>query len=596
MSARYSVGIDLGTTNCVCAYADLESEVPESKVLGLRQFVGPNEIETRHSLPSFLYIPNQQESQSGVFEIPDFPSYPTVAGHFARDNAAQQPDQTISGAKSWLCHSGVDRQGPILPWNGPEEVPRFSPVTASRLLLRQIVDAWQEQMADFPLAKQLVTLTVPASFDMAARELTREAALGAGLPEDFILLEEPTAAVYHWLDKAGQQWRRQLAKDDHLLVCDVGGGTTDLTLIRVEEQGGELSLNRLSVGNHLLVGGDNMDLALAHFVAKRFEEKSVKLNAWQAVSLWHSCRKAKESLLSANGPERETISVLGRGSKLVGGTVSVEVERSEIQELLLGGFFPLCDFQAEPQRSPQAGFQELGLPFETDTAITHHVASFLRSNDLDSSYPVRLLLNGGVFRSNALRERLQEAVGSWLEQPIASLGEDDALDFAVACGAAYYGFTKKKGGVRIRGGTARSYYVGIESAGLAVPGMPRPIQALCVVPFGMEEGTEVDVPGREVGLVVGKSVKFRFFASPNRKQDKPGSSLRFWDDEELMETSPMELCLDISEAPNEGFVPVRFHSRVTELGVLELWCYSTRGDQRWKLELNVREQAEVANL
>lgn len=594
MAPRYSIGIDLGTTNCVLAYADLDSQPTKIDVLGLRQFVGPSEIESRSSLPSFLYVPNQQESQSGVFEIPDFASYPTVAGVYARDNAAQQPDRTVSAAKSWLCHSGVDRHGPILPWNSPSEVAKFSPVAVSRCLLRQMVDAWQEQMPEFPMADQLVTLTVPASFDMAARELTREAALGAGLPRDFILLEEPTAAVYHWLAESGQRWRQQLGKGDHLVVCDVGGGTTDLTLIRVEEQAGELSLNRLAVGKHLLVGGDNMDLALAHYAAQLFAEKSVKLNPWQSVSLWHSCRKAKESMLSVGGKDKETVSVLGRGSKLIGGAVSVEVGRDEVQQLLIDGFFPQCSFDATPQQLPQTGFQELGLPFETDTAITHHLADFLRGNELDAKGRVVLLLNGGVFKGEALRHRLQSVIGNWLGHPVPTLGSPEDLDSAVARGAAYYGVMKKNGGVRIRGGTARSYYVGIESMGLAVPGMPRPLQALCVVPFGMEEGTEVEVPGREVGLVVGKSVQFRFFASLSRKLDKPGDTLRFWDDEELTETAPMELCMDATETTSENFVPVRFFSRVTELGVLELWCSSTRDQQQWKLELNVREQAEAA--
>jgi hypothetical protein len=596
MPARYSIGIDLGTTNCVFAYTDLESEDARVEILGLRQFVGPNVVESLRSLPSFLYVPTDQESQSAAFDLPDEPSYPAVAGVFARDQSAEQPDRTISAAKSWLCHSGVDRHAPILPWNSPEDVAKVSPVTASRLLLRRMVDQWHSTMPDFPLVDQLVTLTVPASFDMAARELTREAAIGAGLPRDFILLEEPTAAVYDWLERSGESWRRHLAEGDSLLVCDVGGGTTDLTLIRVDEQDGQLYLNRLAVGNHLLVGGDNMDLTLAHFVAQRFAEKSVKLNPWQSIALWHSCRKAKESLLAADGPEKETISVLGRGSRLIGGTVSVEVDRREIQELLLGGFFPECSLDVEPQRLPQTGFQELGLPFETDSAITHHLASFLRTNPLDGSHRVVLLLNGGVFKCRVFSDRLCSVVSEWLGKPVDAMAGIEDLDFAVARGAAHYGAMKRLGGVRIRGGTARSYYVGIESSGLAVPGMPRPLQALCVVPFGMEEGTELDVPGREVGLVVGKTVSFRFFASPVRKQDKPGECLRFWEEEELVETSPMELSLDISPTPEEGFVPVRFHSRVTELGVLELWCVSTRDDQRWKLELNVREPVGADSL
>ncbi len=598
---KYSIGIDLGTTNCVVGYAELTSEKPAIELLRITQITAPSSTEAQFSLPSFLYIPTEQESASGAFAIPDSPDYPTVNGSYARSISAEKPERTIVGAKSWLCHTGVDRHAPLLPW-GSEETIKFSPVAASKFLLRQLVDAWQNAFPEAALEEQLVTLTVPASFDMAARELTREAALAAGLPTDFILLEEPQAAVYHWLEKAGESWRKAVREGDCLLVCDVGGGTTDLTLVRAEQEQGELVLRRLAVGNHLLVGGDNMDLALAHFVAQKFAEKGTKLNPWQSISLWHACRRAKESLLSLSGNETETVSVLGRGSKLIGGTVSVEVSRQEVQDLLVEGFLPLCAADAAPHREPHSGFQELGLPFESDSAITRHIAAFLSSNDIATNAPLQLLLNGGVFKSPALQQRLCEAVAQLRSSggehaPAPVLGTPDDLDFAVARGAAYYGWTKQNGGVRIRGGTARSYYVGVESSGLAIPGMPRPLQAICVVPFGMEEGSELDVPGREIGLVVGREAKFRFFAAAGRKEDKVGTVLRDWDEDELVETAPMELTLDVTQEPqdgaHEGFVPVRFHSRVSELGVFELWCKSSRDAQQWKLEFNVREEAEA---
>jgi Hsp70 protein len=602
MTPRYSIGIDLGTTNCVVAYSEFQDQQANVRLLKLTQFVAPQQTEARDSLPSFLYIPSQQESESGVFDIPDHASYPTVNGVYARDVSAQQPERTISAAKSWLCHAGVDRHAAILPWgfddsandhsDGAAGPVKFSPVAASRMLLRQMVDAWELTFPDAPLAQQHVTLTVPASFDMAARELTREAAISAGLPRDFILLEEPVAAVYHWLEKSGENWRKHAREGDHLLVCDVGGGTTDLTLVRVEQEAGQLTLRRLAVGNHLLVGGDNMDLALAHFVTRRFAEKGVKLNPWQSIALWHSCRRAKESLLSPTGPDAETISVLGRGSRLIGGTVSVEVSREEVGQLLVDGFFPVCGLDARPIRDGLSGLHELGLPFEQDTAITHHLAAFLTLNQVDPQRKLSLLLNGGVFKSEVLRERLQQVISTWTPAAVDTLGGGDDLDFAVARGAAYYGWSKQRGGVRIRGGTARSYYVGIESSGLAVPGMPRPVQALCVVPLGMEEGSQADVPGREVGLIVGRPAKFRFFASAVRKQDKVGDTLKYWEEDELSETAPLELTLDITEAPEAGFVPVRFQSHITELGVLELWCKSTRTEDRWKLEFNVRDDSQ----
>ncbi len=599
MNQRYSIGIDLGTTNCVLALADLQAETPTLSVLQIEQYTAVNQLESLPSLASFLYLPTQGEQQSGAFGTSEHSKAVPVVGEFARRISAEQPERSIAAAKSWLCYPKVDRQSAILPWGdegGQSDVQKLSPVEASRLILEHLVRNWAVSFPDHPLSEQLVTLTVPASFDMAARELTRQAALEAGLPADFILLEEPQAAVYHWLEKMGDAWRKTMKEGDTLLVCDVGGGTTDLTLLRAEQEGGELVLRRLAVGEHLLVGGDNMDLALAHYAAEKFREKGLKLNPWQSISLWHACRRAKESLLAPTGPERETISVLGRGSKLIGGSVSIEVDRNEVHQFLVDGFFPICPKSAVPVRDPNSGFQEIGLPFESDTAITRHIAQFLSQNTdqplvAGNANRLHLLLNGGVFKAPALRSRLQEVLASWSDdgQALQSLGGPEDLDHAVARGAAYYGWTKQHGGMRIRGGTARSYYVGIESSGLAIPGMPRPLQALCVVPFGMEEGTEADVPGRDVGLVVGREVQFRFFASACRKEDRVGTMLKHWDEEELVETAPMKLTLPTgTESQDEGFVPVRFHSKISELGVFELWCNSIRDHQRWKLEFNVR--------
>ncbi|HEX5104728.1 MAG TPA: Hsp70 family protein, partial [Pirellulaceae bacterium] len=499
------------------------------------------------------------------------------------------------GAKSWLCHSKVDRHQPILPWNAPADVPKVSPVVASRRYLEHLVAAWQHAHPEASIAEQLVVLTVPASFDAAARELTREAALAAGLPANLILLEEPQAAVYAWLTTTGERWRRILKVGETLLVCDVGGGTTDLTLVGVHQEAGELSLRRIAVGEHLLVGGDNMDLALAHFVAGKFGEKGVKLDPWQSVSLWHQCRSAKESLLAEGGPKKHPLSVLGRGSKLIGGTVKVEIERDAASNLLLEGFFPPCAAADRPARRRQSGFQEIGLPFESDTAVTRHLAAFLSAHGSGDQAvtPSHVLFNGGVFKADAFRNRLMETLTKWSSEtpPQVLAGEHD-LDHAVARGAAYYGWAKQHGGVRIRGGTARSYYVGIESSGLAVPGAPRPLRALCVVPFGMEEGTSVDVPSGEFGLVVGEPATFRFFSSAVRKQDQPGELLPSWSDEELAESDSLEALLPPDDTIEDDFVPVRFQSHITELGVFELWCQSTKSSNRWKLEFSVRKDAE----
>jgi hypothetical protein len=493
-----------------------------------------------------------------------------------------------------LCHSRVDRREAILPWNAPSGFRKLSPVTASQHYLEHLVAAWESEHPDAPVNQQRVVLTVPASFDAAARELTREAALAAGLPADLILLEEPQAAVYAWLSDQSDRWRKQLKVGDRLLVCDVGGGTTDLTLISVSEADGELVLRRLAVGDHLLVGGDNMDLALAYHVAQMFSEQGLKLDPWQTVSLWHSCRTAKETLLAADGPEKHTVTVLGRGSKLIGGTVSVEVDRADTMNMLVDGFFPACALSDRPQKQAVSGFREIGLPYESDTAVTRHIAAFLsvHSTGEEATMPSHVLFNGGVFKSDTLRERLLHTLGDWAatsDPPQMLIGEHD-LDHAVARGAAHYGWSKEKGGVRIRGGVARSYYVGIETAGLAIPGAPRPLRALCVVPFGMEEGTRCEVPSGEIGLVLGEPAHFRFFSSAVRKDDRPGDVVDSWEEDEIIETDSLETTLPKDDSIDEPYVPVRFESHITELGVFELWCVSTQTDGRWKLEFSVRDE------
>lgn len=596
MAARYVLGIDLGTTNSVLAYAALEAETPEVRLLDIPQLTAPATVESRPSLASFLYLASEHDVSGQPLRLPWNEGADFAVGEMARSQAAEQPQRTVGAAKSWLGHSKVDRHQPMLPWDAPAEVGKVSPVEASTRYLRHLADAWRGQFPDDPISDQQVVLTVPASFDASARELTREAARAASLPDDLVLLEEPQAAVYAWLDDAGDAWRQEMQVGDRLLVCDVGGGTTDLTLIRAEEESGELVLSRMAVGNHLLVGGDNMDLALAHLVAGQFAEQGTQLDAWQSVSLWHACRAAKETLLAPEGPENHTISVLGRGSKLIGGTVSVEVDRRQVRELLVEGFLPACQADDRPERRRTSGFQQIGLPFETDTGITRHLAEFLGTHAGEGEAAVRpthVLFNGGVFKGEALRERVMGVLASWFvnEQLPRQLAGRHDLDFAVARGAAHYGWTKCRGGLRIRGGTARAYYVGIETAGLAVPGAPRPLQALCVVPIGMEEGTTADVPSNEIGLVVGEPAHFRFFSSSVRKQDQPGHLLAHWSDQEVTETDSLEMLLPADETIDEPYVPVRFHTCVTELGALELWCVSTTSEQRWKLEFSVREDA-----
>ena len=624
---KYTIGIDLGTTNSVLAYCELgeaDSEpvggsavAPQIQLLKIPQLIASHTVEPQESLASFSYLANAAEVTGGAFDLPWNSDQPFAVGELARTRGAETPDRTVGASKSWLCHNKVDRRAPILPWNAPEEVPKISPVEAAQQYLEHLVAAWHHESPDAPIKEQHVVLTVPASFDPVARELTREAALAAGLPNDFVLLEEPQAALYAWLAEQGDQWRKILSVGQSVLVCDVGGGTTDLTLIAVDDEDGELALRRIAVGDHLLVGGDNMDLATAHLVAEKFSDKGTQLDAWQSVSLWHSCRDAKEALLAAEGTESHTISVLGRGSKLIGGTVSVAVQRQEVADLLLDGFFPRCPIDAQPQRQPASGFQEIGLPYESDPGITRHIASFVSQHCSKQSggqeLPNYVLFNGGVFKASGFQQRMLDVMSGWGEQSatddnpsaVASLAGLHDLDFAVARGGCFYGWNKHSGGLRIRGGTAHSYYVGIETAGLAIPGAPRPLDALCVVPFGMEEGTNADVPSAEIGLVVGRPVSFRFFRSSTRKSDQPGVKLKNWA-EDLTETDPLTATLTM-DGSDQSYVPVKFDSRITELGMFELWCeefqpksgndssndsHHVSAEQtphRWKLEFNIRE-------
>lgn len=590
---QYVIGIDLGTTNSVLAYAPLDAEEPAIELLPIPQLVAAGTVESHTTLPSFLYLATDEERESGAYDLPWAKGRDFAVGRLARNQAAELPDRTVGAAKSWLCHSRVNRHAPILPWGASEEIPKISPVTASQRYLEHLIAAWEHQFPDAPIPEQQVVLTVPASFDASARELTREAAINAGLPDDLVLLEEPQSAVYCWLGETGERWRKLLKVDDHLLVTDIGGGTTDLSLITVVDEGGDLILKRLAVGDHLLVGGDNMDLSLAHHAAELFKKKGLDLDPWQSVSLWHSSRAAKETLMDPEGPDQHTISVLGRGSKLIGGTVSVEVKKSAAQKLLMDGYFPSCEITDQPARQRASGFQEIGLPFESDAAVTRHLAAFLSAHGGDRpARPTQVLFNGGVFKSEAFANRLMKVMSGWFgkdEAPKVLEGARD-LDHAVARGAAFYGWSKQKGGIRIRGGTARSYYVGIETAGLAIPGAARPLRALCVVPIGMEEGSESDVPSSEIGLIVGEPARFRFFKSSIRKDDQPGTVLPSWSPEELEETAPMETTLPPDESIDEPYVPVKFHSKITELGLLELWCVSTKSKARWKLEFSVREE------
>lgn len=605
--SKYIVGIDLGTTHCVLAYTEvreLEEAPPEIYILSIPQVINPGEIKAQPLLPSFILLPGSHDVPSGSLALPWDESIDFAVGEFARKRGAELPNRLISSAKSWLCHNGVDRLQDILPWEGPPETRRMSPVMASAEFLKHLCCAWNHLMArnhdEARLENQDIYLTVPASFDAVARELTVKAAQLAGL-ENITLLEEPQAAFYAWVESQKQKWRKSVSVGESILVCDVGGGTTDFSLIQVTEEDGELTLRRVAVGDHILLGGDNMDLTLAHGIREKLAQQRIRLDAWQFRALWHSCRQAKERILADPSVQSEPVVVLGRGSSLIGGTIRTELTRAEVEKIILDGFFPLTNADDFPQAKPKVGVREMGLPYEADPAVTRHLARFigrqiqgtLNGVDVAVAYPSAVLFNGGVLKSDLIRRRILDLLDQWHPpQAIRELTSVD-LDLAVARGAAYYGLARRGRGIRIRGGTARTYYIGIESAMPAVPGVPTPMKALCVVPFGMEEGTEAEIRQREFGLVVGEPAVFHLFDSNIRKKDSPGEIIEDWDGE-IEEVSTMEATLPVSEEEEGGrILPVWLQSKLTEVGTLELWCVTKDEKRRWKLEFNLREREEL---
>ncbi len=598
----YVIGIDLGTTNSALAYKAIGGDDEKGAVerLQIPQLVNAGEVADENLLPSFLYIPGEKDFAAGTTALPWNPSPRYIVGRLAQKRGVENAVRLVASAKSWLSHAGVDRSAAILPNHAPDGVPRLSPVAASTEYLKHLRAAWDARFPESPFAAQEVLVTVPASFDAVARELTLQAAEDAGCRQ-VTLLEEPQAAFYAWIERHAD-WRERVQVGDLILVVDVGGGTTDFTLIAVTEERGELALERVAVGEHILLGGDNIDLALARLVADRLAEKGTRVDSMQLQTLWANCRAAKEKLLEEGSTATELpVTILGKGTGLVGGTIKAALRRQDLDSVMQG-FLPETPSSEMPVRQKRPGLQEIGLPYASDAAITRHLAKFLRQQSAASEQkmtrrgpsglacPTHVLFNGGVLHSPFVRERLMSVLNGWLaEEGFAKVepltGED--LMQAVARGSAYYGAARHGKGVRIRGGIPRSYYVGIETAMPAVPGMPAPLKALTVAQFGMEEGTDVRIPNREFGLLVGEPAEFRFFNSAVRKNDAPGTMIEDVGDE-LEEMSPMEVHLSADRDDRE-VVRVSFETVVTEIGMLQLWCVARDG-RRWKLEFNVRER------
>lgn len=611
----YSIGIDLGTTNTCLAYGSLaaaqDAAPDEARIddFAIPQVIAAGAVEPRPSLPSTLYVAGGPELPADSLHLPWRAETRFCIGAFARAAGARVPGRLVHSSKSWLCHPGIDRSAPILPWQGPDDVPKMSPVDVAVHTLEHLRDAWDATMAagspDKAMARQAVTLCVPASFDAEARNLTVEAAQRAGL-ENLHLLEEPQAALYAWVAAMGPRWRKQVRVGDLVLVVDVGGGTSDFSLIAVTEEDGELQLRRVAVGEHILLGGDNMDLALAFTLQPRIEsERGIKLDAMQLLALVQQCREAKEALLGDASLDAAPITILGRGSSVVGGTIRTELKRGDVDQYLLAGFFPNCALGDRPVRPKRAGLREAGLPYASDGAITRHLARFLDMHqdhvrsvvpafaDAPAVLPTAILFNGGVFRSGLLRQRVVEVVGGWCAaagfvEPRVLEGAE--YDLAVARGAAYLGKARAGRGVRIRGGSPRSFYVGFEPPMPAVPGVVPPVKLLCVVPFGMEEGTTRDIDGAPIDLCLwkGEPVEFRFFSSTHRRADQPGQVLDH-DAEHFEEHRPLETTVGTPvDGPEGEAVEVDLRAHLTEIGVLDLGVVERAGKVEHRLEFNVR--------
>lgn len=612
MDKKFTLGIDLGTSNSAITVTHLESS--ESRVVDVTQIVGENQIGEQSTLPSALYIPNASEFSSELIRMPwESEDTGAIVGLFARNHGALVPDRLVTSAKSWLSNPHVDPMSAVLPWGSDIAEGKRSPFECSRQYLTHLkagfLHAESREGRDWNLETCQVVVTVPASFDEVARKLTADAAEAAGF-NDVVLLEEPQAAFYAWTEQAGSDWRKQVSAGDLILVCDVGGGTADFSLIAVAEDAGNLAVERISVGEHILLGGDNMDLALAYALQAKLEDEGKEIDDWQFLALVNAASAAKVALFADESLSEAPIAVPSRGSSLFAGTVSTSLDRETLNAIVVDGFFAMTGIDQMPQEDGGAALQEFGLPYAADAVVSKHLARFLTRSlenvrasealselvqaggvSLEGAYlkPTATLFNGGVFKAAPMRRRVLELLAFWGDGQGARELEGFQPDLAVSKGASFYGRNRVTGeGIRIRAGTARSYYIGLESSRPAVPGFKPPVKALCVVPQGMEEGSEHLIADRQFGLVTGKSAVFRFFSSEIRGGDIPGQIVSNAE-KRLEETSRIEIALPaMEEFPAGQAIPVHLNSVVTELGNLELWMKHTASDRKWKIDFQVR--------
>ncbi|MBN1981483.1 MAG: Hsp70 family protein [Chitinivibrionales bacterium] len=615
MNKKQALGIDLGTSNCAIAF----TQDKLTTGLDITQLAAANRVSDDKTFASALFIPGQQQFSAEAVALPWKSPHPDyLFGNFARHLGATMPDRLVSSAKSWLCSRSIDPTSPILPFNSSSVEQKLSPFEVTVLYLEYLRHAFDyhctQNNRPVSLAETEVVITVPASFDEASRTLTAEAAKKAGWGDQIILLEEPQAAFYAWLDTMGSQWRTQIKPGDLILVCDVGGGTTDFSLIAVSQQNGNLDLERISVGDHILLGGDNMDLALAFTLRDNLENSKTTIDDWQFLSLIHSCRKAKELMFEAPQMEQHTLAIPSRGSNLFAKTITTNVTREILDQVIVDGFFPITAIDDMPQKNSSEGLREFGLPYAADAAISKHLAAFLTKSvsvlQADSVRatttlegkllkgekasllcPDAVLFNGGVFKGQRLRQRILELLTAWAPEKNIRELEGSEYDLAVSRGASHYGFIKSSNaGIRIRAGISRSYYLGLESSMPAIPGYKPPIKAVCVAEQGMEEGQERVLENKEFGLVIGATVFFRFFSSTKHASDSVGVIITNAE-KELEESRRLEMTIEpIDSLGKNVLIPVKLHTRLSELGTLALWMQHTRSEKRWELTFSVRTE------
>ncbi|MDD1621709.1 MAG: hsp70 family protein [Methylococcaceae bacterium] len=593
-NSYYLVGIDLGTTHTVVAYADANDPEKNIHLFEVQQLVVPGEVEERPLLPSVRYHPADGELSDDAGFLT--PKDGAVLGEAARVLGAKSQGRLVTSAKSWLSHTSVDHGAAILPWGSDDSVFKVSPLAASASYLAHVRTVWEQRFPDAPLPKQNVVITVPASFDESARSLTLEAAKMAGL-NDVRLLEEPQAVVYDWLRRHAGSIKPSLAGSRLLLVCDVGGGTTDLTLIKIEHGEGEPKLTRIGVGDHLMLGGDNIDLALAHLAESRLRIGDKKLSTADLSQLLEQCRVAKERLLAEDAPGQVAVTLLGGGSRLIGGSKSTALSREEVRQIALDGFLPLSGLRELPDKK-RSGVVEFGLPYAAEPAISKHIAAFLQLHAQaakaalsdEDIVPDALLLNGGVFRSKAMVRRVIDLLASWRGGQAPLLLDNHHPELAVAYGAVSYAIARKDKKLRIGGGAARSYFLLVDIVDGTSSGADQTRRGICILPKGSEEGHEILLNDRQFALRVGQPVRFHLLSGSGDGDYRPGDIAEL-DDERFHSLPPLAVAF---EGQQKAEVAVQLLATYTEVGTLQLQCVAVEdAGRRWDVEFQIRKKASA---